>query len=168
EQYITSSMTAVLSASTPLIVALLTPVMLHHKVPRRALLALVIGLAGIVALCWNGIGLAGRVVPGGIAILVGCVTTAWSAHYAKRNARELDPVVNTGLQLASGTALLGLLSVFTARGMRSHWSQPAIVALFFVAIVGSAVGFGIYYWLLKRMKPYQLSTTALIVPIGAM
>src|SRR4051812_19772373 len=78
EQYVTSSMTAVLSATTPLVVALLTPLMLHQKVPRRPAIALVVGFGGIAALFWSGLGVLPRMLGGGLAILVGCVATAWS------------------------------------------------------------------------------------------
>jgi drug/metabolite transporter (DMT)-like permease len=34
-------------------------------------------------------------------------------------------------------------------------------------LFGSCAAFVIYYWLLKKMQPYQLSTTSLIVPVVA-
>src|SRR5262249_6050975 len=50
---------------------------------------------------------------------------------------------------------------------QAHWSRPALIALAFLTVVGSCVAFVIYYWLLKKMQPYQLTTTALVVPIIA-
>src|SRR5579864_9417858 len=47
EYRITSSVTAVLFSSSPLVVALLTPVMTHSRVPRRAVFAMLIALGGI-------------------------------------------------------------------------------------------------------------------------
>ncbi|MDP9267046.1 MAG: EamA family transporter [Acidobacteriota bacterium] len=168
EQYVTSSMTAVLSATTPLVIALLTPVMLRQPVPRRAVFAMVIGFGGIVALFWTGMSLSPHRLAGGLAILAGAVSTGWSAHYAKRNAQGISPVVSTGLQLAVGTVLLGALSMVVERDAESHWSGKAIAALLFLAVMGSAVAFAVWYWLLKRMRPYQLSTIGLIIPVGAM
>lgn len=168
EQYITSGMTAVLSSTTPLAIALLTPVMLQQKVPRRAVVALVVGFAGIAVLFWGGIGFEGRALVGGLSILASAFSTAWSANYAKRHAHAISPVVNTGMQLAVGTVLLGALSLLVERGQPSHWSGKAVGALFFLAVMGSSVAFAVYYWLLKRMRPYQVGATAFIVPIGAM
>lgn len=168
EQYITSGMTAVLSSTTPLAIALLTPVMLQQKVPRRAVLALVVGFCGIAGLFWSGIGLESRALIGGLAILASALSTAWSANYAKRHAHSINPIVNTGLQLAVGTVLLGGLSLAVESGRSSHWNGKALGALVFLAVMGSSVAFAVYYWLLKRMRPYQLSSTAFIVPIGAM
>src|SRR5579872_4365830 len=47
EQYINSSVTALLFAATPLAVALLTPILTGHKVPRQAVFAMVIAFAGL-------------------------------------------------------------------------------------------------------------------------
>lgn len=168
EQYVTSSMTAVLSATTPLVIALLTPVMLRQSVPRRAVFAMVVGFGGIVALFWTGMSMSPHRIAGGVAILAGAVSTAWSVHYAKRKAHGISPVVSTGVQLAVGTALLGGLSLVVERDADSHWTTQAIAALIFLAVMGSSVAFAVWYWLLKRMRPYQLSTVSLIVPVGAM
>ena len=37
----------------------------------------------------------------------------------------------------------------------------------FLTIFGSAAAFVIYYWLLKKLQPYQLSTISLIIPLVA-
>jgi drug/metabolite transporter (DMT)-like permease len=42
------------------------------------------------------------------------------------------------------------------------------MALVFLVVFGSCAAFVIYYWLLKRMQPYQLSSISLIVPVIAL
>jgi drug/metabolite transporter (DMT)-like permease len=37
----------------------------------------------------------------------------------------------------------------------------------FLTLFGSAAAFVIYYWLLKTMHPYQLSTISLVTPVIA-
>jgi drug/metabolite transporter (DMT)-like permease len=41
------------------------------------------------------------------------------------------------------------------------------LALLFLAIIGSAAAFALYYWLLQHMQPYQLSTLNFVVPVIA-
>ncbi len=53
EQYVTSSMSAVLFSAMPLAVALVTPTMMHRKVPRRAVYAMVIAFGGILILFYE-------------------------------------------------------------------------------------------------------------------
>ncbi len=48
-----SSMTAVLYSAMPLAVSLFTPAMMHRKVPRRAVYAMVIGFGGLLSLFYT-------------------------------------------------------------------------------------------------------------------
>src|SRR5260370_3432730 len=45
EQYVKSSMTAILFSASPLVLALLTPLLTHRKVPRTAVLAMAVASA---------------------------------------------------------------------------------------------------------------------------
>ncbi len=42
-----------------------------------------------------------------------------------------------------------------------------MVASHILTILGSAAAFVIYYWLLKKLQPYQISTISLIIPLVA-
>jgi drug/metabolite transporter (DMT)-like permease len=46
-------------------------------------------------------------------------------------------------------------------------NEKILVAMGFLTIFGSAAAFVIYYWLLKKLQPYQLSTISLIIPLVA-
>jgi drug/metabolite transporter (DMT)-like permease len=43
-----------------------------------------------------------------------------------------------------------------------------VFALAYLTIFGSAAAFVIYYWLLKTLQPYQLSSISLIIPLVAL
>lgn len=168
EQYVASSMTAILFSSTPLLVTLLTPIMTHNKVPRGAVLAMVIAFGAISALFYrSGLSESGRSLLGGVALLVAVSSSSWSAVYAKQRLHNVDPVVATGLQLLFGSFVLLWGTWALESRQHAHWTLPALIAFAFLTVVGSCVAFVIYYWLLKKMQPYQLSTTALVVPIIA-
>jgi len=167
EQFVTSSMTAVLYTTLPLCVAALTPWMSKHSVPRAAILSMVVGAGGIAVLFGQGLTASRSALLGGIAILLGVVSNAYSIHFAKRELSGMDPVVATGWQfLVGGVALVGA-SLVAERGLASQWTAQAIAALLFLAIAGSAIAFAAYYWLLRHMQPYQISTISLVIPIIA-
>jgi drug/metabolite transporter (DMT)-like permease len=42
-----------------------------------------------------------------------------------------------------------------------------MIGLAYLTILGSATAFVIYYWLLKKLQPYQISTISLIIPLVA-
>jgi drug/metabolite transporter (DMT)-like permease len=168
EQYVASSMTAVLFSSMPLFVALLTPLMTHAKVPRQAVFSMLVAFGGLLVLFYTGLGNGGHSLLGGVAILVAVILSAWSVIYAKGRLHEVDAVVSTGLQLAFGA--IALFWGTWALESRRHaiWTRSAVFYLTFLVVFGSCAAFVIYYWLLKRMQPYQLSSISLIVPVIAL
>lgn len=169
EQHVASSMTAVLFSAMPLAVSLFTPAMMHRKVPRQAVYAMVIGFGGLLSLFYTGdLNTSGRSLLSGVAVLASMALSAWSVVYAKLRLREVDSVVATGLQLLFGSVVL-LWGTWALEAHRhAEWTRPALLAMAFLTLFGSAAAFVIYYWLLKRFQPYQLSTISLIVPLIAL
>jgi drug/metabolite transporter (DMT)-like permease len=168
EQHVTSSMTAVLYSAMPLAVSLITPAMLHRKVPRRAVYAMAIAFGGILTLFYKNPSNSGRAMIGGVAVLGSMALSSWSVVFAKQRLRDVDPVVATGMQLLLGS--IGLLWATWALEAHRHamWTRTAVIAMAFLTIFGSAAAFVIYYWLLKNLQPYQLSTISLITPLIAL
>jgi len=167
EQFVTSSMTAVLYTTLPLCVAALTPWMSKHSVPRSAILSMVVGAGGIAVLFGQGLTASRSTLLGGLAILLGVVSNAFSILFAKRELSGMDPVVATGWQFLVGAVALVAGSLVAERGRASEWTTHAVIALMFLAVAGSAVAFAVYYWLLRHMQPYQISTISLVIPIIA-
>jgi drug/metabolite transporter (DMT)-like permease len=167
EQHVNSSMTAVLYSAMPLTVALVTPAMMHRKVPRRAVFAMVIAFGGLLTLFYENPSTNRWAIIGGVAVLVSMALSSWSVVYAKARLRDVDSVVATGLQLLLGSVFLFWATWALEAHRHARWTRTALVAMAFLTIFGSAAAFVIYYWLLKKMQPYQLSTISLIVPLIA-
>lgn len=168
EQHVTSSMTAVLYSAMPLAVSLVTPAMMHRKVPRRAVYAMAVAFGGILILFYQNPSTNRLAIIGGVAVLVSMSLSSWSVVYAKQRLRDVDSVVATGLQLLLGSVVL-LWGTWALEAHRhANWTRTALIAMAFLTIFGSAAAFVIYYWLLKKLQPYQLSTISLIVPLIAL
>lgn len=168
EQHVASSMTAVLFSAMPLAVSLLTPAMMHRKVPRQAVFAMLIGFGGLLSLFYTGdLSTSRRSLIGGVAVLISMALSAWSVVYAKLRLREVDSVIATGLQLLFGSVVLFWGTWALEAHRHAVWTRAALLAMAFLTIFGSAAAFVIYYWLLKKIQPYQLSTISLIVPLIA-
>ena len=167
EQYVTSSMSAILFSASPLAVSLITPAMMHRKVPRRAVLAMVIAFGGILVVFYENPGTNRMVIIGGAAILVSMLITSWSIVYAKQRLHDVDSVVATGLQ----SLLASVLLLWATWALEAHrhaiWTKTAMISLAYLTIFGSGTAFVIYYWLLKKLQPYQISTISLVIPLVA-
>lgn len=169
EQHVMSSMTAILYSAMPLAVSLFTPAMMHRKVPRTAVYAMVIAFGALLSLFYTGdLGTSQRSIIGGVLVLVSMALSSWSVVYAKLRLHEVDSVVATGLQLIFGSVVLLWATWALEAHREAVWSKAALAAMAFLTIFGSAAAFVIYYWLLKTLQPYQLSTISLITPLIAL
>jgi len=167
EQYVASSMTAVFYSAMPMVVALLTLLMTQRKVPRSAVYAMAVAFGGLLVLFYSGFSAGGRGILGSAAIVCAMVLSSWSSVYAKKRLHDVDTVVATGLQLLFGSIILfwGTWALESRR--HAVWTEAALLAMVFLTLFGSAAAFVIYYWLLKKLHPYQLSTISLVVSIIA-
>jgi putative membrane protein PagO len=168
EQHVTSAMTAILYSALPLTVSLFTPAMMHLKVPRQAVFAMVVAFGALLSLFYTDLSASRRSLIGGVLVLVAMALSAWSVVYAKQRLRGVDSVIATSLQLLFGSVVLLWGTWALEAHRRARWTQPAVIAMTFLTLFGSAAAFVIYYWLLKRLQPYQLSTISLIVPVIAL
>jgi drug/metabolite transporter (DMT)-like permease len=168
EQYVSSSIGALLFSAMPLLVALMTPLMLGRTVPRNAVFAMLLGFGGLATLFWKGELTASALsLWGGLAVLSAVLMSAWSVVYAKTRLQDVDPVIATGLQSLFGCVVLYWGNWALESHRTTTWSRTSVIAILFLAVFGSAAALAIYYWLLKHMQPYQLSTLTLVVPIIA-
>src|SRR6185312_6948146 len=167
EQYVSSSMSAILYSASPLAVSLITPGMMHRKVPRRAVFAMAMAFGGILVIFYENPGANRMVIIGGSAILFSMLITSWSIVYAKQRLHDVDSVVATGLQ----SLLASVLLLWATWALEAHrhavWTKTAVIGLAYLTIFGSATAFVVYYWLLKKLQPYQISTISLIIPLVA-
>ena len=99
-----------------------------------------------------------------ISPLAACIaTTVIKKHGAKVSSNLLN---RDGLFI-SAIPLLGLALLFE-RDAQPQWTGFAFFSIGYLAIMGTCVTFGIYYWLLRYAPAYKLSLIAYITPAIAM
>jgi drug/metabolite transporter (DMT)-like permease len=75
--------------------------------------------------------------------------------------------------LAAGQMLFGLVPllivgcVFEGNPLKLRWTPLALLSLFYLALVGSAVAFLLYYWLVRHMEVTKTMLIALVTPLIA-
>src|SRR3954447_12804422 len=107
EQRIPSSLTAILIASLPLIVALLALRFDHAERPTKPrLVGMLIGLAGVAALVGIDLGGSGSELAGAAAVLLATVGYAIGPMIVKRKLAGADPVGPVTAALAIGSIML--------------------------------------------------------------
>jgi drug/metabolite transporter (DMT)-like permease len=169
-QYISSGLSSVLQATIPVFGFLFA----HYFIPGERitpakLTGLAISMLGIAVIFSNQLSFAGRkAVIGSIAVVIGSMATAASNVLAKLHCQHVPPATLAAGQLTvSFVFLLAFGGIFETNLLQLHWTPNAVGCLLYMALVGSATAFILYYWLLQNADITQAFTIALVTPILA-
>ena len=166
EQYVTSSLTAILVATMPLMVALLS----LRLVPGERLTAgrcigLLIGFAGVIALL--GFDVAGRPTEllGAAFVLLATLGYAIAPIIVSRILSDLDPLgpVTASLVLAA----LALLPAAIATWPADVPGPSAVWAILVLGVVCTALGLIVFFRLIAVAGPGRASVITYINPLVA-
>ncbi|HEY6118764.1 MAG TPA: EamA family transporter [Pyrinomonadaceae bacterium] len=170
EQYISSGLASLLQATIPafgLVIA-------HFYLPGERMTAarvvgVLLGVAGVGVIFSNQLAVAGnRALAGSAAVVVSSISVAYSNVLLKAKGTNLDPAVVAAVQMVCGLVPLLVLGIpLEGNPFHYHWTSMAVVALFYLAIVGSVLAFLLYYWLLHNMDVTNTMLIALVTPVFA-
>lgn len=171
ERTISSSLAALVVAVAPLWMALAETVVPGMDRPsRRGVVGLVIGLVGLVVLIAPRIGgVSGSPAElGGIGIqIVGTWLWVSGAIVSKKRPIATDGTVATGYEMLIAGGVLATIAVVLGEyaGFRPTWAGLAATA--YLAVIGSAVAFTAFMWLIRNVSASKVMTYAYVNPVVA-
>jgi len=166
ERRVSSSLTAILIAATPLIAALLALRFDHsERVEGRRLAGLVLGMAGVVALV--GVDVRGRPgeLLGAAQILAAAVCYAIGPLVLKRHLTSLDPRASMGVSL--GLAALFLTPLAALDPPAAIPSPVAAGAILALGLLCTAAAFVLYVVLIAEVGATRSLVITYINPVVA-
>lgn len=168
EQYVPSGVTAVIEATLP-ITAMILEVFIFRRQPFRwrMLASVSLGFCGIALLLLKNTGQSFGVFPC-VVILVGSV--AWTVGAVLTRSMPLPqsvPLAAGAEMMLGGAVLLAISAVTGELHPFPHIPLRAGVALLYLIIGGSLVGFTAYVWLLARMPATRVASHAYVNPLVA-
>jgi drug/metabolite transporter (DMT)-like permease len=166
QKTVPAGVAALLVGSIPIWMALLDRVLFGKRLRSSAYAGFVLGFVGLAFLIDPfGTGDVDRV--GAVVIVLGAL--AWSAGslYSRTAPLPRRPLVSAGLGALCGGALLLIVSVFGGELGQATWSVDALLAIAYLIVVGSLVGFTSYVWLLRAAPVSLVATYAYVNPIVA-
>ena len=166
EQWLSSSLAALLVSTSPVWVTLLDGK--ETFTPHRWL-GVLLGLLGVAWLVGASMTLSGHNVLLGVAgCLVSALAWAVGSLRAHRRPQRRGWLFLSGQQMLFAGGFLSLLgAVWGERLALTGLEQQAWLALGYLTIFGSVVAFGAYTWLLNNTSPETLSTHAYVNPVVA-
>jgi drug/metabolite transporter (DMT)-like permease len=169
EQTVPSGLAALIVGAVPLWFVLLR--VTGGERPRLLTWAgVLVGFAGIAAICLPRGGIDGVEAWGVALILVASVSWALGSYLSPRLHLPKDPLVATTYEMLAGGVLL--LTAGTAAGELGRFDSAAVpadgwLALLYLVIVGSIVGYTAYVFLLSHAPLSLVGTYAYVNPVVA-
>src|SRR5579863_2510580 len=173
EQRVPSGVAAVVLALIPLFMALSEITFLRtQKLTARLTLALLTGIAGVVVLMSRSLNLSGAPIDrrGALALIV--ASMSWSFGSVLTRKLELPPskAMSSGAHMLAGGIFLSLAAAALGEFRDFHpsdVSRGAWLALLYLIVFGSIIGFTAYVWLIHHESPTKVATYAYVNPVVA-
>jgi drug/metabolite transporter (DMT)-like permease len=170
EQHTSSGLAAVIQTIIPaygLVIA-------HYHLPTERitpakLIGVAIGIAGVAVIFSNQLRVEGQLAfQGSAAIAIGAFAAAYSNVLVKAHGGKIDPAVVAAGQLTCGLPLL-LAVGFAHDGnpLNFRWTMSAVICLLYLATMGSALAFIMFYWLVRQIEVTKTMLIALVTPVIA-
>ena len=168
-QYIPSGWISVMFGLTPIVTGLMARVWLTEQglTPPR-LLALVVALAGLAQMFNVGLQAGGQALLGLAGVLVSVVCHSASAVWVKRIDAQLH-----GLSVTAGGLLVAVPLFLLSYGLQGQgWPEQVelrtLGSIVYLGIVGSVLGFALYFYVLRHVETTRVALITLITPIIAL
>jgi drug/metabolite transporter (DMT)-like permease len=170
EQWVPSGLSAVLFATFPLIVALLA----HFALPGERLtwvrsLGILVGFAGVAVIFSEDFDkVIGPRVAFASAVLLLCPLLSGLGSVAvKKWGGGMHPIATAAVPMGLTSLVLAPVAWWGEAGRGVHLAPAPVLAVLYLALVGSAVPFTLYFSLLKHLPATQLSLINYAVPVVA-
>jgi drug/metabolite transporter (DMT)-like permease len=173
EQHVPSGAAALIVAVGPLWMVLIDWLFYDGERPDLAVLVgILLGFSGVAILIGpEQLAGAGRIdIAGTGVILLGTLAWSFASLYTRKGHLPDSPAQATGMEMLTGSVVLLLAGTAFGEWPRLDLggvSLRSLLALAYLAVLGSIVALSAYLWLLKVSTPARVITHAYVNPIVA-
>ena len=173
EKRVPSGLAAVMMSTIPAFMALAEISLLRtQRLTIRLASALLIGIAGVAVLTSRALSLGGAPIDrvGAAGLLTASLSWSIASVLTRKLPLPASKIVSSGAQMLVGGLMLTVVAVLMGEFPDFHparISYGAWVALLYLIVVGSIIGFTAYVWLIHHESPTKVGTYAYVNPIVA-
>lgn len=144
-----------------------------HRPAGRVLAGLLLGFAGMALLVGpKHLGDSERISPVGALALFGA-SLAWAVGsiYSRHHPLPASAMLGVAMQTLSGGSVLCLVALASGETRHFHLSDVTVrswLALLYLIVLGSALGFSAYVYILKHSTAPRVATYAFVNPVVAL
>lgn len=168
-QFIPSGLVSVLYGLLPVVTALMAALWLQEQAltPAR-LTGMLLGLAGLGLIFGHGAELGPQTAWGMVAVLLSVHIHAASSVWVKRIGAVLHPLEKVTGSLLLAVPLFMLNWALGDGAPPSAMPAQSLWAILYLGIVGSVLGFMLYFYVLHHVQASRVSLITLITPVIAL
>ncbi len=170
--YITTGLVAVTFSLIVVFNAFFERVFFGTPLEGRLMIASLLGMLGIALIFWpevQKLSLQDTTIYGLLLVVIGVLTASLGNMAAVVNTRRQLPVVAVNAHgMAWGTLLSVVVAIFLGREFHFSYEPGYILSLLFLAVFGSAIAFGCYLALIRKIGSARAAYTSVLFPVVAL
>jgi len=169
-QYLTSGMTGLLNSTIPLWVGIIAFLLYRRGMTKLTVLGLCAGFGGLMLLIGPSLGV-GALSPAGVtALILSSLAWAFGSLYSSKAKLPVSILASSGMLMVSGGLMLIIASLALGefQGLDiTQISTRSLIAMIYLIIIITVVGFTDFYWLLRVTTASLANTFAYVSPVIA-
>jgi len=169
-QYLPSGITGLLNSTVPLWIAILALVIFKRRLSKLTVLGLCAGFGGLMLLVAPSLSTGELSLVGTTALIISSVLWALGSLYSTKSKLPVSILASSGMIMIAGGLILTAISLSLGeyRGLESaDISWQSSIALVYLILIVTVVGFTDFYWLLRVTTPSLANTFAYVSPVIA-
>jgi len=169
ETRLPSGLVSVLWAVFPMMMAGVGHVLLPgERLRGRQWLGMAVGLIGVAVLFRTDLARIEGAGVVGLVLLLSPLVSAVGTGLVKRDGADVNSMLLNRNGMLLGALLLGTLAFALERDAPARWTPSAVASIAYLALMGTCLTFGLFYWAMRYAPAYQLSLISYVTPVIAL
>lgn len=168
EQWVESNQAALIVATSALWMAWVgTWGRQGEGLSRLTVSGLVLGFVGVAVLVGNGLQLRSAPALAYGGLMLAPIFWAAGSVWSRRQPASCPPIMTAALQTGIAGIVLTTFGLALGELPRWNWHSEGLLALAYLTIFGSCIGYATYFWMVHQVAPARLGTYAYVNPAVA-
>ncbi|WP_395062982.1 DMT family transporter [Flavobacterium sp.] len=172
EKYITSGLASLISTLSPFFVLVLNLILGNEKLSIKTILGILLGMFGIFLIYQNSLSdlLNPEYRQGVFAILIAVLMWSIGTIITKKGStNSLTMLMSVSVQMIiAGVILTSIQFAITPTISTENWSLRSILAIVYLALFGSVVGYVAYSYLISQLPSTKVSVLSYVNVVVAL
>lgn len=168
-QFIPSGWMSVLFGLAPIVTGLIATVWLAEQTLNATrIVGMLLGLAGLAIMSLGSQQLGPQAAYGILGMMFSVIAYSVSAVAVKRIGADVPALATTIGGLMVTVPLLVIVYLLAGESLPAFVSYKAMWSIIYLGIVGSVLGFALYYYVLRHVEATRVALITLITPVLAL